>query len=64
MAVGDASKEEAREYFEKHLLPEVPEKLRTSLTFDRLYPVFGGKLAHISDYVADYVNADGQLSRA
>ncbi|KAK9895349.1 hypothetical protein P389DRAFT_205468 [Cystobasidium minutum MCA 4210] len=62
MAVGDASKEEAREYFEKHLLPEVPEKLRTSLTFDRLYPVFGGKLAHISDYVADYVNADGQLS--
>lgn len=63
MSVGDASKEEARQYFEKHLLPEVPENLQGRITFDELYPVFGGKLAHISDYVADYVNTDGKLSR-
>jgi hypothetical protein len=63
MSVGDASKEEAKRYFDKHLLPEVPEKLRAAIKFDDLYPVFGGKLAHISDFVADYVNSDGKLSR-
>lgn len=63
MSVGDASKDEARQYFEKHLLPEVPENLQGRITFDELYPVFGGKLAHISDYIADYVNTDGKLSR-
>lgn len=63
MSVGDASKAEAREYFEKHLLPEVPDTLRNKLDFDDLYPIFGGKLAHIADYVADFVNTDGKLSR-
>lgn len=63
MSVGDASRQEAERYFEKHLLPEVPEKLRSGLRFEDLYPVFGGKLAHISDYVADYVNTDAKLSR-
>lgn len=63
MSVGDASREEANRYFDKHLLPEIPEKLRSDIKFEDLYPVFGGKLAHISDYVADFVNTDGKLSR-
>lgn len=63
MAVSDASHEEAETFFRDHLLPEVPEKLRSGLNFEALYSVFGGKLAHLSDYIADYVNTDGKLSR-
>lgn len=63
MSIGDAAKEEAHRYFEENLLAEVPEKLKSGLHFEELFEVFGGKLAHLSDYVADYVNADGRLNR-
>ena len=61
--IGDVSKAEAKTFFNEKLLPDVPDKLRSGFTFDDIYRVFGGKLAHLSDYAADYVNADGQLKR-
>jgi len=61
MTIGDTSREEAEQYFREHLLPDVPEAIRGHLKFDDIFEVFGGKLAHISDYVADFVNADGKL---
>lgn len=63
MSIGDASKGEAQRYFTENLLPDVPENLRARLKFDELFEVFGGKLAHLADYVADFVNADGHLTR-
>lgn len=63
MTIGDASREESEVYFREHLLPDVPEEYRSDLNFDEIFEVFGGKLAHISDYVADYMNADGHLRR-
>ena len=62
MSVGDASYEETRAFYTQNLLPDVSEALRPGLSFDTLFEIFGGKLAHLSDYVADYVNADGKLT--
>ena len=64
MSVGDASREETEEYYEKNLLPDVPHELKAGLDFEVLFEIFGGKLAHLSDYVADYINADGKLTGA
>ena len=63
MSIGDASRSEAESYFQERLLEDVPEKLKAGLRFAELYETFGGKLAHMSDYVSDYVNADGKLAR-
>ncbi|TDL16880.1 hypothetical protein BD410DRAFT_794891 [Rickenella mellea] len=61
ISIGDCSKVETRAYFMEKLLPNVPERLQHGLEFSSLYEVFGGKLAHWADYVADYVNANGDL---
>lgn len=62
LSVGDAAKEEARRYFDEVLLPHVPDKLKNKISFDSVYPVFGGKLAHLSDYVNEFVNSDGVVT--
>jgi hypothetical protein len=36
------------------MIPRVPERLRAGLDFEALFEVFGGKLAHWQDYIADY----------
>jgi len=61
LAVGDPSPEEAKTFYEDRLLPTVPESLRSKLQFDQLFEVFGGKLAHLGDYVADFINSEGKL---
>lgn len=45
-------------------MPNVPESLKVPLRdqFDDLYAAFGGKLAHWSDFVRDYVSAQGRLT--
>lgn len=62
LTIGDATKAEAEEYFNSHLLPHVPEPQQKFLDFAELYRIFGGKLAHLSDYVAEYINADGEMT--
>lgn len=61
LAIGDPSPREAKAFYEERLLPTVPERLRPKLDFDQLFEVFGGKLAHLSDYVADFINSEGKL---
>lgn len=63
MSVGDASKGEAERFFRENLLPDVPKSMQSGLKFEEMFEAFGGKLAHLADYVADYVNADGKLTR-
>lgn len=59
--VGDPSPKEARAFFEERLLPTIPDHL-TPLQFEPLFEVFGGKLAHLGDYVADYSGSYAVLS--
>lgn len=63
LSIGDSTKAEAQEYYESHLLPHVPAELRGRLQFEELYGVFGGKLAHLSDYIAEFLNSDGEVTR-
>ncbi|GAA5831328.1 hypothetical protein JCM5353_008558 [Sporobolomyces roseus] len=62
LSIGDTSKSEAKNFVEKVLLPHVPEEMRSGYKFDQLYEVFGGKLAHLSDYTGEYINNEGDLS--
>ncbi|GAA5886344.1 hypothetical protein JCM5296_001875 [Sporobolomyces johnsonii] len=62
LSIGDCSKAEAKGFFEKVLLPHIPEKLRPKIQFDDIYRVFGGKIAHLSDYSAEFVNNEGNLA--
>lgn len=47
VSIGDCSKVEAREYY-TDLLRHVPDELKKDLSFEEVYRVFGGKLAHIN----------------
>lgn len=62
ITVGDCTKEETRSFFDEQVKPSLPTQLKDKLTFDELYEAFGGKLAHINDYVASWVNADGGMT--
>lgn len=64
LSIGDTSKAEASRYFKDVLLPHVPEKLLHRLDFEECYAVFGGKLAHLADYVSEFINSEGDIPRA
>lgn len=54
ITIGDCSKLEARAFYERRLVPRVPETMRRGLDFERLYDAFGGRLVHWQDYIIDY----------
>ena len=54
ISIGDCSREETRAYFMERLLHDVPPRLCKKLEFEDLYRVFGGRLAHIVEYVSDF----------
>lgn len=62
LTIGDCTKEETESYFEEQLLPKVPDELHSKINFDEIWEAFGGKLSHINDYVASWVNADGNMT--
>ncbi|BGP52767.1 hypothetical protein JCM8202v2_000324 [Rhodotorula sphaerocarpa] len=62
LSVGDCSKEEARRFFNDFLMPHVPDELKPKINFEGVYRVFGGKLAHLSDFVGEFVNSDGDVA--
>lgn len=61
ISIGDCSKIEARAYFER-LLEHLQGDL--GLDFEEVYEVFGGKLAHLADFITEYTNACGDFTRA
>ena len=63
LTIGDCTKDEVQEYYNDRLLPDVPSHLRRNLDFSKIYDYFGGKLAHWSDFLTDYSNQDGQVTR-
>lgn len=62
ITIGDCTKQESREYFDTTIQQMIPAHLQHKLTFDELYDAFGGKLAHINDYVSSWSNCDGELA--
>lgn len=54
ITIGDCSKAEARTYFDEVLMKQVPQGLRRTLEFERLYEAFGGRLVHWQDYIDDF----------
>lgn len=62
LSIGDCSKSQAREYFEQHVR-HVPDQLSSGIDFDECFEVFGGKLAHLQDYIAEYVGSGGITKR-
>ncbi|KAL1610168.1 hypothetical protein SLS60_001833 [Paraconiothyrium brasiliense] len=64
ITIGDCSREETLSYFLDQMLRSVPPHLASRLTtsFDEIWDAFGGKLSHINDYVASWVQAEGELT--
>lgn len=64
ITIGDCSREETLSYFLEQMLPSVPPHLASKLTtnFEEMWDAFGGKLSHINDYVASWVQAEGNMS--
>lgn len=54
VTIGDCSKSETRTYYERSVLPRVPENMRSGLDFEELYEAFGGRLVHWQDFCIDY----------
>ncbi|GAA5826711.1 hypothetical protein JCM11251_002864 [Rhodosporidiobolus azoricus] len=61
LSVGDTAKNEARRYYKDVLEPHIPDKLKHKIDYEKVYEVFGGKLAHLSDYTSEFVNSDGDI---
>ncbi|KAF2206524.1 hypothetical protein CERZMDRAFT_52939 [Cercospora zeae-maydis SCOH1-5] len=61
LTIGDCSKDETRSYFDSTIQEMIPTHLQHKLSFEDVYKAFGGKLAHINDYVSSWVNGDGDL---
>lgn len=62
LTIGDSTKQEAYSYFQEQMLPLIPDNLKSEVSFDYIYDVFGGKLGHINDYIVSWVNSDGKLT--
>ncbi|KAK7183919.1 hypothetical protein PSPO01_09941 [Paraphaeosphaeria sporulosa] len=64
VTIGDCSREETLSYFLDQMLRSVPPHLASKLTtsFEEIWDAFGGKLSHINDYVASWVQAEGNLT--
>jgi hypothetical protein len=64
ITIGDCSHEETLSYFLDQMLRSVPPRLASKLTtsFEEIWDAFGGKLSHINDYVASWVQAEGDLT--
>ncbi|CAG8594075.1 4036_t:CDS:2 [Rhizophagus irregularis] len=58
--VGDLSKKEAEEYFEKHVLPRYGCK-ELEGKFDRVRRITGTRMMIIDKYVKEYKNCEGEL---
>ncbi|KAH8915167.1 hypothetical protein BT69DRAFT_1341666 [Atractiella rhizophila] len=60
ITIGDCSRGETLAFWIARLAPSITE-MGGKLTFEDVWNVFGGKLAHIQDYVTDYLNSNGRL---
>lgn len=61
ITIGDSPKEETLSYFLEQVMPSLPPGLQSKLNFEDLYDAFGGKLAHINDYVSSWANNQGDM---
>ncbi|BFZ54893.1 hypothetical protein PYCC9005_001930 [Savitreella phatthalungensis] len=62
VTIGDCDKTAVYDFFFDELVTKVPADLRPKVDFDGIYDVFGGKLAHISDYLNAWIQSQGTLT--
>ena len=62
LTLGDCTREDTHSYFQKQIMSSVPDNLASRLDFENIYDAFGGKLAHIHDYVSAWVTADAKMT--
>lgn len=62
LSIGDCNKAETETFFVDELLQTIPRNLQTAINFEEIWDAFGGKLSHINDYVASWVNAEGNMT--
>lgn len=62
LTIGDCNKAETETFFVDELLQTIPRNLQTAINFEEIWNAFGGKLSHINDYVASWVNAEGNMT--
>ncbi|KAK5313967.1 hypothetical protein LTR70_007389 [Exophiala xenobiotica] len=62
LTVGDCTSEDTHSYYTKQIVPSIPGNLAPHLEFEPIYHAFGGKLAHVNDYVDAWINADGKMT--
>lgn len=62
LTIGNCTREETHSYFVERIMPSVSASLAPRLDFDPIYDAFGGRLAHINDYVDSWVNVDGKMT--
>lgn len=67
--IQDCTYDEANDFFYNYLVPTTVEKLSSPGSikqrlpkFDDIWDVFGGRLAHIADYISEFICYDGMLS--
>ena len=67
--IQDCTYNETKDFFYSTLIPATVEKLPSPgivkqrlPKFDDIWDVFGGRLAHISDYIAEFIFSDGTIS--
>lgn len=69
ITINDCTYQEAHDYFYNSLLPSTIEKLSSPglikqrlPQFEDIWDVFGGRIAHMSDYIAEFIFSDGTIS--
>ena len=62
LTLGDCTREDTHSYFQKQIMPSVPDTMASRVDFEQIYEAFGGKLAHIHDYISAWVTADTKMT--
>lgn len=69
ITIKDCTYQEAHDYFYTSLLPSTIEKLPSPglikqrlPQFEDIWEVFGGRIAHMADYISEFIYSDGTIS--
>ena len=62
ITIGDCDRHSTYDFFMDELITKVPAFLRPKVDFQGMHDVFGGKLAHITDYLNSWIQSEGKLT--
>ncbi|KJX95318.1 hypothetical protein TI39_contig4119g00002 [Zymoseptoria brevis] len=62
ITIGDCTKQETLSYIQDEIMPTIPKHLEGKLNVEEMYEAFGGKLAHIGDFVQTWCSFSGDTT--